>query len=85
MPNLPTSRVVDASPPTVGEMMIEMVTSFEATPIFFLFLLLGMGVLLFTVYGIILWRIYRKSSKRPREGEIKWQRRIDAIRKVECE
>ena len=66
-------------------MMIEMATSFEPTPIFFLFLLLGMGVLLFTVYRIIVWRANRRTNKWPTEADIKWQRRIDAIREAECE
>jgi hypothetical protein len=85
MPDLPASSVVDASQPTEGEIMIEMATNIEPTSIFFLFLLVGMGVLLFAVYLIVTWRGNRRASKQPREGEIKWQRRIEAIREMERE
>jgi len=65
--------------------MIEMAASFEPTPLFALFLLLGMGALFFTVYGVIIWRINRRSSRQPRIGEIKWRRRIEAMREMESE
>jgi len=91
---LPASSVVDASLSEGRKLMIEMATNYEPTPIFFMVLLLGMGVLLFTVYAIIMWGINRKNSKqltdrrnsKPTvEGKIKWQRRIEAIKEVERE
>ena len=65
--------------------MIDLATSFEPAPLYFLFLLLGMGVLLLTVYSITNWRAKRRTSKRRKEAEIKWQRRIEAIREAEYE
>ena len=53
--------------------------------IFFLFLLIGLAVLLFTAYTIIMWRVNRKTRKRPTDAKIKWQRRIDALRDVKRE
>ena len=65
--------------------MIDMATSFEFMPVIFLLLLFSVGALPFTIYGAITWHTKRKNRRKSTPPEIKWQRRIEAIREMETE
>ena len=84
-PDLPASGAVDASLPVGGVLIEETETNFEQAPIIFLSLVIGLGVLLLIFYITIIWLARRSTGKWPTEGEIKWQRRIEAIREMQFE